>query len=68
MTLTVPADSGGLLTMHDVESVQLMTVAVAVPNLTVAPATKPEPVMVAVVEPESGPALGDTDVTDGTGS
>ena len=66
VTLTVPADSAGEVATIDVDELTVTAVAVTVPNITVAPDTKPVPVMVTEVPPVVGPEVGLMAVTVGT--
>jgi hypothetical protein len=69
VTSTVPDDSAGAIAVIDVlEPTVTLVAAWPVPNATVAPDTKPVPVIVTVVPAESGPPLGLIPVTAGTGS
>ena len=63
-TLWAPVPAGVVAVMV-VELVKFTPVAELVPILTVAPLTKPVPVMVIEVPPANGPPLGATDVTVG---
>ena len=65
VTSTVPADSAGESAVHDVLDEQLTPVAAVEPKLTVSPNWKPVPVMVTVVPPAVGPAVGLMAVTVG---
>ena len=66
-TSTVAADSAGEMAEQLVVDEQLTPVPELDPKATVlAPMTNPVPVMVTVVVPVSGPALGLTAVTVGT--
>jgi hypothetical protein len=47
----------------DVDELTVTPVPALAPNFTVEPLTNPVPVMVTVVPPANGPALGLTDVT-----
>jgi len=67
---TVPDEPAGEVALIDVGEFTITPVpAPAAPNATVlAPATNPVPVIVTVVPPAVGPALGPTDVTLGSAS
>jgi hypothetical protein len=58
----------GVVAVIVVELVTFTPVAGLVPILTVAPLTKPVPVMVIEVPPANGPPLGETDDTTGLGA
>lgn len=64
VTETVPLPAGDVAAI-EVELVTLTAVAGLAPKSTVAPLTKPVPVMVTVVPPPAGPLLGLTLVTVG---
>lgn len=71
MISTVPAESAGDVAVHDVVEEQLTVELVIEPNSTVvapAPVRKLVPVMVTVVPPPTGPAVGLTTLTVGTES
>ncbi|MGC9960587.1 MAG: hypothetical protein ABSE47_01645 [Acidimicrobiales bacterium] len=69
MRSTMPAGSAGEVATQLVVEAQLTAVPAPEPKLTVLePATKPVPVIVTTVPPTSGPALGETAVTDGVAS
>jgi hypothetical protein len=67
VTFTVPADSAGDVAVIDVEEFTVTAVAVTVPNITVAPDTKPVPVIATEVPPLVGPLVGLMNVTVGLG-
>ena len=67
VTSTVPADSAGTVAIKLVELVALTPVAGVVPNVTVTPGTKPDPVMVTAFPPAKGPLWGTRLVTVGVG-
>jgi hypothetical protein len=58
VTSTVPAVSIGVLAVQDVDEEQDTLVPGVAPKLTVSPRAKPEPVIVTVVPPAVGPAVG----------
>jgi hypothetical protein len=64
VTSTAPEPAGDVAVI-DVALLTVTPVADVVPNLTVAPETNPDPVIVTLVPPASGPADGLTDVTVG---
>src|SRR2546426_6179932 len=68
VTSTVPAAWAGVIAMIWVALVVLTFVAASPPTLTVAPTTKPVPVIVIPVPPASGPPFGTTLVTAGGGT
>src|SRR5271166_1057540 len=68
VTSTVPADAAGELAVISVDETTETELAGMAPNWTVAPATKPVPVMVTEVPPATGPAFGLTAVTIGAPS
>jgi hypothetical protein len=59
VTVTAPTLPAGVVAVMVVLFVTVTLVAVAVPNCTVAPATKFVPVIVTTVPPDVGPVLGD---------
>ena len=61
-------DCAGAVTVILVEDETVTEVPAIVPNFTVAPVTKPVPVIVTDVPPAVGPALGLTAVTVGVAS
>jgi hypothetical protein len=65
---TLPALRAGAVAVIDVALETATAVAAVVPNDTVAPATKPAPVIVTTVPPVSGPDVGATDAIDGGGT
>jgi hypothetical protein len=65
VTVTAPALPAGVVAVMDVPLTTTTLVAAAVPNVTVAPATKFVPVMVTAVPPAVGPLFGLTLVTVG---
>src|SRR5690348_13635324 len=64
VTSTVPVPAG-LVALSTVEDTNVTGLAAVPPNLTVAAAVKPVPVMVTTVPPAAGPDAGDTPVTVG---
>jgi hypothetical protein len=68
VTWTVPAMPAGETAEIDVELFTTTPVAALAPKLTVAPETKPVPVIVTDWVPANGPSAGVTPVTVGTGS
>ena len=62
--VTVAGDT----TVIDVGELTTTDVPLSVPNLTVAPVTKPVPVMVTVVPPTELPVVADSEVIVGTGA
>ena len=67
-TSTLPALRAGAVAVSDPEPLTLTALAAAVPNVTVAPETNPEPVIVTTVPPASGPDVGATAAIDGGGT
>ena len=65
VTVTAPALPAGVVAVMVVLFVTVTLVAVAVPNFTIAPATKLVPVIVTAVPPNVDPLLGDTPLTVG---
>ncbi|HWE67011.1 MAG TPA: hypothetical protein VG298_10245 [Acidimicrobiales bacterium] len=65
VTSTVAADSAGLVTVMEVAELAV-TVPAVVPNLTAVAPERLVPVMVTLVFPPSGPAVGKIEVTMGT--
>jgi hypothetical protein len=63
VTSTVPADPAGEVAVIDVSELTVNEPALVAPNVTADAAVSPEPVMVTVVPPAVGPALGLTAVT-----
>ena len=68
VTWTVPTAPAGDVAEMDVGPFTITPVAAVPPKKTVAPATKPVPVMVTPVPPALGPEFGVTPPTVGTGS
>jgi hypothetical protein len=68
VTSTVPAVPVGDVAVIELALFTVTPVAAVVPNLTVAPETNPDPVIVTLVPPATGPAEGLTDVTVGAAS
>lgn len=64
-TFTVPGPRAGVLAVSEVELPKTTLAAGTPPSVTVAPFTKPEPVMVTVVPPVTGPVVGEIAVTVG---
>jgi hypothetical protein len=58
VTFTVPADPAGDVAVIDVEEFTVTAVAVTAPNITVAPGTKPVPVIAMEVPPVAVPLVG----------
>ena len=58
-TLAVPAVPGGVVAVIDVAEPTTIFVAAAPPMVTLAPETKPVPVIVTLVPPPIGPPLGE---------
>ncbi len=67
-TSTGPAACAPVTAVIDVAEATLTDVAATPPIDTVAPATKPEPVIVTGVPPAVGPELGETAVIVGVGT
>ena len=65
VTVTAPAYPAGVVAVIDVPLTTTTLVAAALPNVTVAPATKLVPVMVTAVPPAVDPLPGLTLVTVG---
>lgn len=65
---TVAAASAGEVALIEVDEVTDTAVPTPVPKLTVEPEVNPVPVMVTVVPPATGPAVGLTALTVGTAS
>lgn len=65
VTLTAPVPAGEVTRIWDADTT-LTLVPGVLPNDTVAPATKPVPVMVTAVVPAAGPLAGDREVIVGT--
>ncbi len=67
-TSATPAALAGEVQVIDVAETTVMPVAAVPPNVTVAPAMKPVPVMVTLVPPVVKPVVGARPVTVGTGT
>ena len=67
MTSTVPAAPAGDLAVIDVAEFTVTKVAFAAPNFTAVAPVRFVPVMVTVVPPNVGPAVGEMEVTVGGG-
>jgi hypothetical protein len=61
----MPEDPGGDIAVIDADEFTVTAVAVTVPNITVAPDTKPVPVIATELPPIVGPKLGFIAVTAG---
>ncbi len=68
VTSTVPADPAGTVAVIELLELTTTDVAGLPPTMTAVPDVKPVPVIVIDVPPLVAPALGETLVTDGTGS
>ena len=68
ITLLAPVIPDGVVAVILVELTTMTFVAAVPPMVTVAPVTKPVPVMVTPVPPAKGPLPGEIDVTDGGGA
>ena len=68
ITLLAPVVPDGVVAVILVELTTMTFVAAVPPMVTVAPVTKPVPVMVTPVPPAKGPLPGEIDVTDGGGA
>ena len=66
-TFTAPAAWAGVVAVMEVLLTHVTLLAGVVPKVTVAPDTKPVPVMVTAVPPLAGPELGEIAVTVGAG-
>lgn len=64
MTSTVPVPAGEVAVI-DVAELTVKLTALAAPNVTAVAPVKPVPVIVTVVPPLVGPAVGEIDVTVG---
>ena len=65
VTSTTPADSAGAVAVIEIALFTVTPVAAVLPNLTVAPLTNPVPVIVTLVPPVVGPAVGVVELTAG---
>jgi len=65
VTVTAPALPAGVVAVIEVPLTTTTLVAAALPNVTVAPAAKPVPVIVTPVPPAVGPLFGLTLLTVG---
>jgi hypothetical protein len=68
VAVSVPAEFAVVVQVMLVELTTETEVQDAPPTVTVAPDTKPVPVIVILVPPASAPELGEIDVTDGAPS
>jgi hypothetical protein len=68
ITLLAPVVPDGVVAVILVELTTMTFVAAVPPMVTVAPVTKPVPVMVTPVPPAKGPLPGEIDVTYGGGA
>jgi len=67
VTSTVPAAPAGAVAVIEVSELTVKPSAFAAPNFTAVAPEKPVPVIVTGVPPAVGPAVGEIDVTVGTG-